>query len=205
MAGRQTRRQTSQIRYSIICGATLHLQSDSDSSARAAAASARKPTQLNIQINPFQTKRVVASLEKCQKMSAEAALRLGQCTQRGKWTMEASQMHRISINRNEGNQLSAAKGDNAGESKSTGFDKANKKRGFHFAISHTFKSQITNYFCQSFKYFSFHHLSFVEGRRDLRCEIWERALIPFKVCPILNPLRSFCIANPFTSFRFALA
>lgn len=139
MAGRQTRRQTSQIQYSIICGATLHLQSDSDSNARAAAASARKPTQLNIQINPFQTKGVAASLEKCQKMSAEAALRLGQCTQRGKWTMEANQMHRISINRNEGNQLSAAKGDNAGESKSTGFDKANKKRGFHFAISHTFK------------------------------------------------------------------
>lgn len=48
-------------------------------------------------------------------------------------------MHRISINRDEGNQLSAAKGDNARESKSAGFDKANKKRGFQFAISHTFK------------------------------------------------------------------
>lgn len=34
---------------------------------------------------------------------------------KGKWTMEANRMHRISINRDEENQLSAAKG----ESKST--------------------------------------------------------------------------------------
>lgn len=59
-------REASQIRYSIICGATLHLQSDS--SARGTAASARKPTQLNIQINPFKQReslQVSKSVRRC--------------------------------------------------------------------------------------------------------------------------------------------
>lgn len=114
-------------------------------------------------------------------------------------------MHRISINRDEENQLSAAKGNNnARESKSTGglIGANERKREKTARVFHTHSPKITNYFCQSFKYFFFSnicHLSRTAGRS----EICELALIPFIGHSILNPLRSFCIANPFT-FRFTL-
>lgn len=86
-------------------------------------------------------------------------------------------MHRISINRDEENQLSAAKGNNnARESKSTGglIGANERKREKTARVFHTHSPKITNYFCQSFKYFFFQTFVICRGpQADLRSVNWH--------------------------------
>lgn len=91
---------------------------------------------------------------------------------KGKWTMEANRMHRISINRDEENQLSAAKGESKSTEglieQTTRHRKRERKGEGQRDFSHILKNnKLLLSIIQILLLLFPKHLSFAEDRRDL--------------------------------------